>query len=99
MTRGPISAALVAAVLLQALAGCAQQAPKATIASEAPKQPVAPPPPPPAAQEPPPAPKPPSAAQAPPPRNLEGFVDEPALKDVLFERDRADILRKERASW
>jgi len=94
MTRGPISAALVAAALLQALAGCAQQAPKATTASEAPKEPAAPPPPPTAAQEKPPAPKPPSAAPVPPPRNLEGFVDEPALKDVFFERDRADILRE-----
>jgi peptidoglycan-associated lipoprotein len=96
MTRGPIGAALVVAALLQTLAGCAQQAPKATPASEASKEPVAPPPKPPAVQErPPAAPPPPSAAPAPPPpRNLEGFVDEPALKDVLFERDRADILRE-----
>ena len=95
MTRGPIGAALVVAALLQTLAGCAQQAPKATTASEAPKEPVAPPPPPTAAQEPPPAaPKPPRATPDPPPRNLEGFVDEPVLKDVLFERDRADILRE-----
>jgi peptidoglycan-associated lipoprotein len=96
MTRGPIGAALVVAALLQTLAGCAQQAPKATTASEAPKEPVAPAPKPPAVQErPPAAPPPPSAAPSPPPpRNLEGFVDEPALKDVLFERDRADILRE-----
>jgi peptidoglycan-associated lipoprotein len=83
------------AALLQALTGCAQQAPKATTTSDAPKAPVAPPPsPPPAVKEQPPAAPPPSPAPAPPPRSLEGFVDEPALKDVLFERDRADILRE-----
>jgi peptidoglycan-associated lipoprotein len=83
------------AALLQALTGCAQQAPKATTTSDASKEPVAPPPsPPPAVKEQPPAAPPPSPAPAPPPRSLEGFVDEPALKDVLFERDRADILRE-----
>jgi peptidoglycan-associated lipoprotein len=83
------------AALLQALTGCAQQAPKATTTSDAPKEPVArPPSPPPAVKEQPPAAPPPSPAPAPPPRSLEGFVDEPALKDVLFERDRADILRE-----
>ena len=95
MTRGPIRAALIVAALLQALAGCAQQAPKPATTSEAPKQPAAPPPPPPpAVKEQPPAAPPPSHPPAPPPRSLEGFVDEPALKDVLFERDRADILRE-----
>jgi peptidoglycan-associated lipoprotein len=92
MTRGPISASLVVAALLQALTGCAQQAPKATTASEAPKEPaVPPPPPPPAVQEQPPAARP---RAAPPPRDLEGYVDELALKDVFFEPDRADILRE-----
>lgn len=95
MTRGPIGAALILAALLQALTGCAQQAPKATTTSDASKEPVArPPSPPPAVKEQPPAAPPPSPAPAPPPRSLEGFVDEPALKDVLFERDRADILRE-----
>ena len=94
MTRGPIGAALIMAALLQALAGCAQQAPKPAT-TEAPKEPVKPPPPPPPVKEQPPvAPPPPRPAPAPPPRSLEGFVDEPALKDVLFERDRADILRE-----
>jgi peptidoglycan-associated lipoprotein len=95
MTRGPIGAAVIVAALLEALAGCAQQAPRATT-SEAPKEPVAPPPPqPPAVKEQPrAAPPPPTPAPAPPPRSLEGFVDEPTLKDVLFERDRADILRE-----
>jgi peptidoglycan-associated lipoprotein len=83
------------AALLQALAGCAQQAPKPATTSEAPKEPAAPPPPPPpAVKEQPRAAPPPSTPPAPPPRSLEGFVDEPALKDVLFERDRADILRE-----
>jgi outer membrane protein OmpA-like peptidoglycan-associated protein len=93
VTRGPINAALIVAALLQALTGCAQQAPKPATTSEAPKQPAAPPPPP-AVKEQPPAAPPPSHPPAPPPRSLEGFVDEPALKDVLFERDRADILRE-----
>lgn len=96
MTRGPIGAALIVGALLQALTGCAQQAPKPATTSEAPKQPAAPPPPPPAPvkETPPAAPPPPRSAAEPPPRSLEGFVDEPALKDVLFERDRADILRE-----
>ena len=95
MTRGPICAALIVAALLQALAGCAQQAPKPATTSEAPKEPAAPPPPPPpAVKDQPRAAPPPSTPPAPPPRSLEGFVDEPALKDVLFERDRADILRE-----
>ena len=95
MTRGPIGAAVIAVTLLQVLAGCAPQAPKTTT-TEAKKEPVAPPPPqPPAVKEhPPAAPPPPSPAPAPQPRSLEGFVDEPALKDVFFERDRADILRE-----
>jgi peptidoglycan-associated lipoprotein len=94
VTRGPIIAALIAAALLQALTGCAQQAPKATATSDAPKEPAAPPPPPTAKEQPAPAPPPPSSAPTSPPRSLEGFVDEPALKDVLFERDRADIVRE-----
>lgn len=95
MTRGPIGAALIVAVLLQVLAGCAQQAPKPATTTEAPKEPAKPAPtPPPAVKEPPPAAPKPSPAPAPAPRSLEGFVDEPALKDVLFERDRADILRE-----
>jgi peptidoglycan-associated lipoprotein len=96
VTRGPIGAALILAALLQALAGCAQQAPKPAPTTEAPKE-SAPPrtsPPPAVKESKPAAPPPPSPAPAPPPRSLEGFVDEPALKDVLFERDRADILRE-----
>ena len=93
VTRGPINAALIVAALLQALTGCAQQAPKSTTTSDAPKEPVAPPPPT-VKEQPAPAPPPARPAPAPPPRSLEGFVDEPALKDVLFERDRADILRE-----
>ena len=94
MTRGPIGAALIVAALLQAMAGCAQQAPKPATTTEAPKEPAkAPPPPLPPVKETPPA-APPRPAPEPPPRSLEGFVDEPALKDVLFERDRADILRE-----
>ena len=94
MTRGPIGAALIVAALLLAIAGCAQQAPKPATTTEAPKEPAnAPPPPPPPVKETPPA-APPRPAPEPPPRSLEGFVDEPALKDVLFERDRADILRE-----
>ena len=93
MTRGPISVAVIVAALLQALVGCTQQAPKPATTSEAPKEPPAPPPPqPPAVKEQPPAARPASPAPSPPPRSLEGFADEPALKDVLFERDRADIL-------
>ena len=82
--------------LLQALAGCAQQASKPATTTEAPKEPAkpTPTPPPPVKETPPAAPSKPSPAPAPPPRSLEGFVDEPALKDVLFERDRADILRE-----
>src|SRR4029453_6083742 len=100
MTRGPIGAAVIVAALLEALAGCAQQAPRATT-SEAPKEPVAPPPPhPPAVKEqprgapPPPTPAPPPPPHAAPPPSPEGFAEEPTLKDVLFERDRADILRE-----
>jgi peptidoglycan-associated lipoprotein len=93
VTRGPINAALIVAALLQALTGCAQQAPKSTTTSDAPKEPVSPPPPT-VKEQPAPAPTPARPAPAPPPRSLEGFVDEPALKDVLFERDRADILRE-----
>src|SRR4029450_13254200 len=89
MTRGPTGPAVIVAALLEALAGCAQQAPRATT-SEAPKEPVGPPPPPPPAAQG----AAPAAPPAPPPRSLEGFVDEPTLKDVLFERDRADILRE-----
>jgi peptidoglycan-associated lipoprotein len=95
VTRGGIGAALIVAALLQALAGCAQQAPKPATTTEAPKEPAKPPPPsPPPVKETPPVAPPPRAAPEPPPRHLEGFVDEPALKDVLFERDRADILRE-----
>jgi outer membrane protein OmpA-like peptidoglycan-associated protein len=95
VTRGPIGATLIVAALLQALAGCAEQAPKPATTSEAPKEPAAPPPPqPPAVKEQPPAAPPTRPDPSPPPRSLEGFVDEPALKDVLFDRDRADILRE-----
>src|SRR5262249_61406283 len=62
--------------------------------SEAPKEPAKPPPAPAPVKETPPAAPPPRPAPEPPQRSLEGFADEPALKDVLFERARADILRE-----
>ena len=94
MIRGPIGAALIVAALLQALTGCAQQAPKPATTSEAPTEPAKPPPAPTPVKETPPAAPPPRPAPEPLQRSLEGFADEPALKDVLFERDRADILRE-----
>src|SRR4030095_4580484 len=84
MTRGPIGAAVIVAALLEALAGCAQQAPRATT-SEAPKKPVAPAPPPPPPAPPParqeaparaPAPAAPGpSAAAPKPRGLRRRAD------------------------
>ena len=85
-------AVLLAAALLQTLAACGPQAPKtAPHASEAP---VATPPPPAAPEERPVTEAPPPSTPAAPPPNLEGYADEPALKDVLFEPDRADIVRE-----
>jgi len=97
MTRRSNIAILAVLALLPMLAGCAQQAPKTTTPSgTAPKEPVAPPPPrPPAVQEQRPAAQSPSSpvgvSRA--PQNMEQFSDEPALKDVFFEPDRADIVR------
>ncbi len=85
------SAVLVLLALLPTLAGCAQQAPKtATPAAATPNEP--PPVPPPAEQTQPPPPT--SAAESGSLQNLEAFTDEPALKDVFFEADRADIVRE-----
>lgn len=97
MTRKPFGAALMVAALLLALGGCAQQAQKPATTTEAPTEPATPAPSrPPAVKEPTPAAPPParSGPAQPRPRSLEGFVDEPALRDVLFERDRADIVRE-----
>ena len=79
---------LVLATLLLALAGCAQPAktPPATTA----QQEVPAPPTPPPVQEPP-APEPSPTEPAAP--NLDEFTDEPSLRDVLFEPNRADIVR------
>ena len=81
---------LVLATLLLALAGCAQPAktPPATAQRDVP----APPAPSPVQQ--PPAPEPESRdSGVPAAPNLDEFTDEPALRDVLFEPNRADIVR------
>ncbi len=84
MTRQWKVAVLAVVALVLTLAGCAQQAQKATPSATAPEEPPATPPPPqPAVQE-----------QGPPASNTEGFAEEPALKDVFFEPDRADIVRE-----
>jgi peptidoglycan-associated lipoprotein len=85
------SAVLVLLALLPMLAGCAQQAPKAT--TQAAATPNEPPSVPPLADQ---GLRPPSspAAGSVSPQNLEKFADEPALKDVFFEPDRADIVRE-----
>jgi len=84
MTRLSNVAALAVVVLLLTPAGCAQQAQTATPSATAPQEPLAtPPPPPPAVQE-----------QGPTAQNMKEFADEPALKDVFFEPDRADIIRE-----
>jgi peptidoglycan-associated lipoprotein len=79
--------------LLVVLAGCAQQAKTTTPSTTA--QPESPPtpPPPPAVQEQPPTAPPADSAASGAPQNLDEFADEPALKDVLFESNRADIVR------
>jgi len=85
------SAVLVLLALLPTLAGCAQQAPKATTQSVAtPNEPPSVPPLAEQAQQPPSSP----VGESVSPQNLEGFADEPALKDVFFESDRADIVRE-----
>jgi len=84
MTRQSKVAVLAVVALVLTLAGCAQQAQKAAPSATAPEEPPATPPPPQAAvQEP-----------GPPVSNTEGFAEEPALKDVFFEPDRADIVRE-----
>lgn len=91
----PLSIAVLAVVaLLQMLLGCAQQA-QTTTPSPTTQKEAAPPPPEPA------VPEQPSTAQSPSssgaaagsPQHMEDFADEPALKDVFFARDRADIAR------
>ena len=83
MTRPSKVAVLAVVALVLSLAGCAQQAQKAAPAATAPAPSATPPPPQPAVQE-----------QGPPAPNTEGFAEEPALKDVFFEPDRADIVRE-----
>ena len=89
----PLSIVVVALVaLLPTLAGCAQQAQPTT----APKESLATPPSSqPAVQEQAPTAQLPSSSVAAPgpTQNMEEFADEPALKDVFFEPDRADIVR------
>jgi peptidoglycan-associated lipoprotein len=85
---------LAVVALLLMLSGCAQQAQTTTPSATTQKE-AAPPPPQPA------VPEKLSTAQSPlssgaasgSPPNMEEFADEPALKDVFFERDRADIAR------
>ena len=79
--------------LLVVLAGCAQQAKPSTPSTTA--QPEAPTtqPTPPAIQEQTQTTPTDSAATSGAPQNLDEFTDEPALKDVLFEPNRADIVR------
>jgi len=84
MTRVSKVAVRGVVALVLTLAGCAQQAQKAAPAATAPQEPMASPPPP----------QPDVQKQEPPAPNTEGFAEEPALKDVLFERDRADIVRE-----
>jgi len=77
-------------LLLSTLASCAQQGPKATMPAAAAQteQPSSPQP-----AERPAAPSPSSSAVEPMPRqNFDGFADEPALKNVFFAPDRADII-------
>ena len=79
--------------LLWTLTSCAQQAPKTTTPSAAAQteQPSSPQP---AEREQRPTTPSPSSsvAQSVSPQNLDGFADEPALKDVFFAPDRADIV-------
>ena len=77
-------------LLLSTLASCAQQTPKATMPAAAAQteQPSSSQP-----AERPAAPSPSSSAVEPTSRqNFDGFADEPALKDVFFAPDRADII-------
>jgi peptidoglycan-associated lipoprotein len=84
---------LIVMAAAPALVGCTPQ-PKTTPAT-AQSEPPPPPAPPPTVPEPPPPAEEPSGSATTPgfPQNLEEFSDEPALKDVLFEPDRADIVR------
>jgi peptidoglycan-associated lipoprotein len=70
-------------VLLPTLAGCAQQVQTAAPAATAPNEPIATPPPPPQATV---------QTQGPTGQDMKEFLDEPALKDVFFGPDRADIV-------
>jgi peptidoglycan-associated lipoprotein len=87
-----IAVVLVVMTLLVA-SGCAQRAsqtPPPPPTAQADTRTPAPP----AAPEQPPTPSPPAEPAAPAfPKNLDEFVHEPALKDVLFDPDRADIVR------
>jgi len=76
-------------LLLSTLASCAQQTPKATMPAAAAQteQPSSPQP-----AERPAAPSPSSAVEPTSHQNFDGFADEPALKDVFFAPDRADIV-------
>ena len=87
------TALLALPALLWMLTSCAQQAPKATTApattqSEHPSSPQR------AAREQRPTTPSPSGStvESVSPQNFDGFADEPALKDIFFEPDRADIV-------
>jgi peptidoglycan-associated lipoprotein len=76
-------------LLLSTLASCAQQAPKAIIpAAAAQTEPSSPQP----AERPAPPASSSSAIEPMPRQNFDGFADEPALRDVFFAPDRADIV-------
>src|SRR5215470_16595607 len=84
------STVLALLVLLPTLAACGQ-APKATTRPAATaNEPAFVLPPAEESQQPPSS----SAAESVSLQNLEGFTDEPTLKDVFFEEDRADIIRE-----
>ena len=98
MLMRSLSSALVVVVSALILAGCPKrpvatvaQAPAPVAPAPAPAAPApapAPAPPPPAAAAPPPAPAP---APAPPPVAPKEYAETPALKDIRFAFDRADI--------
>ena len=84
-------AVVLAVMTLLAASGCAQRASQTPPTAQADTGPTAAPP---TAPEPPPTQPAPTEPAAPAlPQNFDEFVHEPALKDVLFDPDRADIVR------
>jgi peptidoglycan-associated lipoprotein len=83
LTRLSNAGVLAVVALLPTLAGCAQQVQTAAPAAAARNEPLATPPPPqqPTVQ-----------TQGPAGQDMKEFLDEPALKDVFFGPDRADIV-------